>query len=58
MPGQRIGTDGMGDVRASAEAGVTAVVQPGGSIRDQEVIKTANRHGLAMIFTHQRHFFH
>src|SRR5581483_3113909 len=42
----------------AAEAGVTAVVQPGGSIRDQEVIKAANRHGMAMIFTHQRHFFH
>jgi phosphoribosylaminoimidazolecarboxamide formyltransferase / IMP cyclohydrolase len=45
-------------VERAAEAGITAVVQPGGSIRDQEVIKMANRHGLAMIFTHQRHFFH
>jgi phosphoribosylaminoimidazolecarboxamide formyltransferase/IMP cyclohydrolase len=45
-------------IERAAEAGVTAVVQPGGSIRDQEVIKAANRQGLAMIFTHQRHFYH
>ncbi len=45
-------------VERAAEAGVTAVIQPGGSIRDQEVIKAANRHGLAMLFTHQRHFYH
>jgi phosphoribosylaminoimidazolecarboxamide formyltransferase/IMP cyclohydrolase len=42
----------------AAEAGVTAVIQPGGSIRDVESIKVANRHGMAMIFTHQRHFKH
>lgn len=42
----------------AAEAGVTAVIQPGGSIRDAEVIKVANRHHMAMIFTHQRHFKH
>jgi phosphoribosylaminoimidazolecarboxamide formyltransferase / IMP cyclohydrolase len=42
----------------AAEAGVTAVIQPGGSIRDSEVIKAANRHHMAMIFTHQRHFKH
>ena len=45
-------------IERAAEAGITAVVQPGGSIRDQEVIKAANRHGIAMIFAHQRHFFH
>jgi phosphoribosylaminoimidazolecarboxamide formyltransferase/IMP cyclohydrolase len=45
-------------IEKAAEAGVTAVVQPGGSIRDGEVIKVANRHGMAMIFTHQRHFKH
>lgn len=45
-------------VERAAEAGVTAVIQPGGSIRDQEVIKVANRHHMAMIFTHQRHFKH
>lgn len=45
-------------IERAAEAGVTAVIQPGGSIRDQEVIKTANRHHMAMIFTHERHFKH
>lgn len=45
-------------IERAAEAGVTAVIQPGGSIRDAEVIKAANRHGMAMIFTHQRHFRH
>jgi phosphoribosylaminoimidazolecarboxamide formyltransferase / IMP cyclohydrolase len=45
-------------VERAAEAGVTAVIQPGGSIRDAEVIKVANRHHMAMIFTHQRHFKH
>ena len=45
-------------VERAADAGVTAIIQPGGSIRDQEVIKVANRHHLAMIFTHQRHFKH
>jgi phosphoribosylaminoimidazolecarboxamide formyltransferase/IMP cyclohydrolase len=41
-----------------AEAGVTAVVQPGGSIRDDEVIGAANEHGMAMVFTGRRHFRH
>ena len=41
-----------------AEAGVQAVIQPGGSKRDQEVIDAANEHGLAMLFTGQRHFRH
>jgi phosphoribosylaminoimidazolecarboxamide formyltransferase / IMP cyclohydrolase len=45
-------------VEHAAEAGVTAVIQPGGSIRDGEVIKAANRAHMAMIFTHQRHFLH
>ena len=45
-------------VERAADAGVTAVIQPGGSIRDQEVIKVANLHHMAMIFTHQRHFKH
>jgi phosphoribosylaminoimidazolecarboxamide formyltransferase/IMP cyclohydrolase len=45
-------------VERAAEAGVTAIIQPGGSIRDTEVIRVANRHHLAMIFTHQRHFKH
>jgi phosphoribosylaminoimidazolecarboxamide formyltransferase/IMP cyclohydrolase len=43
---------------AAAEAGVTAVIQPGGSIRDQEVIDAANERGLAMVFTGMRHFRH
>ena len=45
-------------IERAADAGVTAVIQPGGSIRDQEAIKVANRHHMAMIFTHQRHFKH
>ena len=45
-------------VDALAEAGATAVIQPGGSIRDDEVIAAANEHGLAMIFTSIRHFRH
>jgi phosphoribosylaminoimidazolecarboxamide formyltransferase / IMP cyclohydrolase len=42
----------------AAAAGVTAVIQPGGSIRDQEVIDAANEHGVAMVFTGMRHFRH
>jgi phosphoribosylaminoimidazolecarboxamide formyltransferase/IMP cyclohydrolase len=41
-----------------ADAGVTAVVQPGGSVRDEEVIAAANERGLAMVFTGERHFRH
>jgi len=40
------------------EAGATAVIQPGGSVRDDEVIKAANDHGVAMVFTGTRHFRH
>ena len=43
---------------AAAEAGATAVIQPGGSMRDDEVIKAANDQGLAMVFTGTRHFRH
>ena len=43
---------------AAAEAGATAVIQPGGSIRDEEVIAAANEAGLAMVFTGMRHFRH
>lgn len=43
---------------SAAEAGVTAVIQPGGSIRDEEVIEAANARGLAMVFTGTRHFRH
>jgi phosphoribosylaminoimidazolecarboxamide formyltransferase / IMP cyclohydrolase len=45
-------------LEAVATAGATAVIQPGGSVRDQEVIDAANRLGLAMIFTGVRHFRH
>ena len=43
---------------AAAEAGAVAVIQPGGSMRDQEVIDAANENGLAMVFTGMRHFRH
>ncbi len=45
-------------VDAAAEAGVTAIIQTGGSVRDEEVIKAANEHGIAMLFTGMRHFRH
>jgi phosphoribosylaminoimidazolecarboxamide formyltransferase/IMP cyclohydrolase len=41
-----------------AEAGATAVIQPGGSLRDAEVIAAANERGMAMVFTGIRHFRH
>ncbi|MEM6406476.1 MAG: bifunctional phosphoribosylaminoimidazolecarboxamide formyltransferase/IMP cyclohydrolase, partial [Pseudomonadota bacterium] len=42
----------------AAEAGITAVIQPGGSKRDNEVIAAANEHGISMLFTGMRHFRH
>jgi phosphoribosylaminoimidazolecarboxamide formyltransferase/IMP cyclohydrolase len=45
-------------VEEAAKHGITAVIQPGGSVRDQEVIDAANRLGLAMVFTGVRHFRH
>ncbi|MEK9554397.1 MAG: bifunctional phosphoribosylaminoimidazolecarboxamide formyltransferase/IMP cyclohydrolase [Gammaproteobacteria bacterium] len=45
-------------IDAAAEAGIAAVIQPGGSIRDDEVIAAANEHGIAMVFTGMRHFRH
>lgn len=42
----------------AAEAGIAAVIQPGGSIRDEEVIAAADEHGMAMVFTGMRHFRH
>jgi phosphoribosylaminoimidazolecarboxamide formyltransferase / IMP cyclohydrolase len=42
----------------AAEGGITAVIQPGGSVRDEEVIASAEEHGLAMVFTGHRHFRH
>jgi phosphoribosylaminoimidazolecarboxamide formyltransferase / IMP cyclohydrolase len=43
---------------AVVSAGATAVVQPGGSVKDEEVIAAANEHGIAMVFTRRRHFRH
>jgi len=45
-------------VDAAAKSGVTAIIQPGGSIRDEEVIAAADEHGIAMVFTGIRHFKH
>ena len=45
-------------VEAAAKAGVTAIIQPGGSIRDDEVIATANAAGIAMVVTGVRQFRH
>ncbi|HYE80929.1 MAG TPA: bifunctional phosphoribosylaminoimidazolecarboxamide formyltransferase/IMP cyclohydrolase [Clostridia bacterium] len=45
-------------VTAAAKAGITAIIQPGGSMRDQESINECNRTGIAMIFTGMRHFKH
>jgi phosphoribosylaminoimidazolecarboxamide formyltransferase / IMP cyclohydrolase len=45
-------------VDAAAEAGVSAIVQPGGSVRDDEVIAAADEHGMAMVLTGRRHFRH
>ncbi|MCL6636745.1 MAG: bifunctional phosphoribosylaminoimidazolecarboxamide formyltransferase/IMP cyclohydrolase [Alicyclobacillus sp.] len=45
-------------VDTAAAAGITAIIQPGGSIRDQESIQAADEHGIAMVFTGQRHFLH
>ncbi|MEA5581157.1 bifunctional phosphoribosylaminoimidazolecarboxamide formyltransferase/IMP cyclohydrolase [Nodularia harveyana UHCC-0300] len=45
-------------VRTAAAAGITAIVQPGGSLRDQDSIKAANELGLVMVFTGVRHFLH
>jgi len=45
-------------IDAAAEAGITAVIQPGGSMRDEEVIAAADEHNIAMVFTGMRHFRH
>jgi len=45
-------------VEEAAKAGATAVIQPGGSVRDADVIAAADRLGLAMVFTGMRHFLH
>ena len=43
---------------AAAEAGATAVIQPGGSVRDDEVVAAADEAGVAMVLTRRRHFRH
>ena len=45
-------------IDAAAKVGISAVIQPGGSMRDDEVIAAANEHGMAMVFTGMRHFRH
>jgi len=45
-------------VETAAKAGATAIIQPGGSIRDEESIKAADKHNIAMVFTGERHFRH
>jgi phosphoribosylaminoimidazolecarboxamide formyltransferase / IMP cyclohydrolase len=45
-------------VETAIEAGVTTIIQPGGSRRDPEVIEACNRAGVAMVFTGRRHFRH
>ena len=42
----------------AAKFGITAVIQPGGSVKDKEVIAAANEHGIAMLFSRIRHFKH
>ncbi len=45
-------------IDAAAEVGITAIIQPGGSVRDEEVIAAANQHDIALVFTGMRHFNH
>jgi phosphoribosylaminoimidazolecarboxamide formyltransferase/IMP cyclohydrolase len=45
-------------IDAAAKAGVSAIIQPGGSIRDMEVVEAANEHEIALYFTGVRHFLH
>jgi phosphoribosylaminoimidazolecarboxamide formyltransferase / IMP cyclohydrolase len=62
VPGSVMASDAFFPFRdgidAAADAGIAAVIQPGGSMRDQEVIDAANEHGIAMVFTGVRHFRH
>lgn len=45
-------------IDSAAEVGISAIIQPGGSVRDEEVIAAADEHGMAMVFTSMRHFLH
>ena len=62
LKGSVLASDGFFPFRDSIdfakEVGVEAIVEPGGSIRDKEVIEAADEHGIALIFTHTRHFRH
>jgi phosphoribosylaminoimidazolecarboxamide formyltransferase/IMP cyclohydrolase len=62
LPGAAMASDAFlpfrDGVDAAATVGISAIVQPGGSIRDPEVIAAANEHGMAMVFTGRRHFRH
>ncbi len=62
VPGSVMASDAFFPFRdgidAAAAAGIKAVIHPGGSMRDQEVIDAANEHGIAMVFTGMRHFKH
>ncbi len=62
VPGSVMASDAFFPFRdgldAAGEVGITAVIQPGGSMRDEEVIAAANEHNIAMVFTGMRHFRH
>ena len=62
VPGSVMASDAFFPFRdgidSAAEVGIEAVIQPGGSVRDEEVTAAANEHGLAMVFTGMRHFRH
>lgn len=45
-------------LESAAEAGASAAIQPGGAMRDEQVIEAANKHAMAMVFTGHRHFLH
>jgi len=45
-------------IQLASQSGVTAIIQPGGSKRDPQVVETADAAGICMIFTHRRHFKH
>ena len=58
MANVRFAQEVRAQIKEAVEAGATAVIQPGGSMRDDEVIAAADAHGIAMVFTGMRHFRH
>ena len=62
IPGSVLASDAFFPFRdgidEAAKHGITAIIQPGGSVRDAESIQSANEHGIAMVFTGMRHFKH